>query len=124
MTEYSCGWISVATYYGATSTTVQWPLPLSLACVGPLAVLVGFSSSQKAQGIKLGPAKPTRLGKPSNRLHKDPANPTDAAARAEFVQITWQVAFDKEAKAGFVQMFTNSSWRRRSILVMFLLFAS
>jgi hypothetical protein len=58
------------------------------------------------------------------KLHRNPDDATDSAARAEFVQITRQVALDKETKAGFLQMFKKPSWRRRSILVMFLLFAS
>jgi hypothetical protein len=38
----SCAWISVGTYY-ATNLTLQWRLPLALACVGPLALLAGLS---------------------------------------------------------------------------------
>ena len=55
------------------------------------------------------------------KIHNDPNDPTDATARAEFVQITRQVDFDKEQKAGYVQMFVNPSWRNRSFLVMFLM---
>jgi len=35
-----------------------------------------------------------------------------------------QVEFDKENETGYIHMFTKPSWRRRSILVLFLMFAS
>ena len=38
---FSVAWVSVATYY-ATSETLQWRLPLALACVGPLGLLAGI----------------------------------------------------------------------------------
>lgn len=37
----SCAWISIGTYY-ATNLTVQWRVPLAMACVGPLALLIGL----------------------------------------------------------------------------------
>ncbi|KFY68508.1 hypothetical protein V496_01030 [Pseudogymnoascus sp. VKM F-4515 (FW-2607)] len=58
------------------------------------------------------------------RLHHDPSDPSQAAARAEFFQITEQVKFDKTQKAGYIEMFRKPSWRKRAILVMFLMFAS
>lgn len=55
------------------------------------------------------------------RLHHDDTDPTDAAAHAEMIQITRQVSFDKQQKAGYVEMFRKPSWRKRSVLVMFLM---
>jgi MFS family permease len=39
--QSSCAWVSVGTYY-AVNETVQWRMPLAIACVGPLAMLVGL----------------------------------------------------------------------------------
>lgn len=36
-----CAWISVGCYF-ATNSTVQWRMPLALACIGPLALLIGL----------------------------------------------------------------------------------
>ena len=58
------------------------------------------------------------------RLHRDPNDPTNAAAHAEFLQIRAQVEHDKEQKSGYIRMFTKPSWRRRSLLVLFIMFAS
>ncbi len=55
------------------------------------------------------------------KIHHDPTDPIDASARAEFIQITKQVEHDRKQKAGYIEMFTKPSWRRRSLLVMFLL---
>jgi hypothetical protein len=55
------------------------------------------------------------------KIHNDPTDPSNAAAHAEFVQITQQVAFDKQLNTGYVQMFVNPSWRKRSLLAMFIM---
>ena len=52
------------------------------------------------------------------RLHHDPDDPDDLAAHAEFLQIKYCVEQDRELKSGYREMFTQPSWRRRSILVM------
>ena len=54
------------------------------------------------------------------RLHHDPNDPTESAAHAEYTQIVRQVEFDKEAKATYWEMFRRPSWRRRSLLAMFI----
>lgn len=54
------------------------------------------------------------------RIHNDPSDPSNSFALAEFTQIVRQVEHDKEQKAGYIQMFVKPSWRRRSLLVMFL----
>ena len=57
------------------------------------------------------------------RLHRDPTDPGDSAAQAEFMQIQAQVEKDKEQKSGYIQMFTKPSWRKRSLLVLFIMYA-
>jgi hypothetical protein len=37
----SCAWISVGTYF-AVDQTLQWRMPLALACIGPLAMIIGL----------------------------------------------------------------------------------
>ena len=56
------------------------------------------------------------------RLHRDPTDPEDTAAQAEFMQIQAQVEKDKEQKSGYIQMFTKPSWRKRSLLVLFIMY--
>lgn len=43
-------------------------------------------------------------------------------ALAEFVQISQQVEHDKEMRAGYVDIFTKPSWRKRAILTLFLMY--
>lgn len=56
-----------------------------------------------------------------HRLHHDPHDGEDRAAHAEYTQIVLQVEHDKEAKAGFIQIFRRPTWRRRAFSVLFLL---
>ena len=54
------------------------------------------------------------------RLHQSATDPDDSFAHAELTQIVRQVEFDKENKVGYIDMFKKPSWRRRSILAMFI----
>jgi Sugar (and other) transporter len=54
------------------------------------------------------------------RIHRDPRDSTNSFADAEFIQIVKQIEHDKVQKAGYIQMFIRPSWRKRSVLVMFL----
>jgi hypothetical protein len=54
-------------------------------------------------------------------IHRDPADPEDDGARAEYTQIVRQTDYDKELGYGYVKMFTRPSWRRRTLLAMFLM---
>lgn len=58
------------------------------------------------------------------KIHHDPSDPDDAGARAEYTQIIKQVEFDKEESGGYIEMFTRPSWRKRSLLVFFIMFAT
>jgi len=47
----------------------------------------------------------------------------DLAAHAEYIQIKKQVVFNKETKSGYVQMLTIPSWKKRTLLEIFVIFA-
>jgi hypothetical protein len=56
-----------------------------------------------------------------SKLHHDPSDPLEDAARAEFTQIVQQVEFDKREDSSFIQMFKRPSWRRRTLSAMFIM---
>ncbi|KAH0847282.1 hypothetical protein AYO21_07328 [Fonsecaea monophora] len=116
-------WVSVATYY-AENATLQWRLPLALACVGPLGLLVGIYFVPESPRYLCWRGRHEEALQVIQRLHRDPDDPTDSSAQAEFIQIRAQVEKDKEQKSGYVRMFTKPSWRKRSLLVLFIMFAS
>lgn len=55
------------------------------------------------------------------KLHHNPQSASDAEAEAEFTQIQRQVEVDKEDEPTFYKIFKKPTWRRRAILVIFLL---
>ncbi len=64
--------------------------------------------------------KTTEAWEVIRRIHHDPTDPGDTAAHAEYTQIVRQVEFDKEQPGGYIEMFRKPSWRRRSLLAMFI----
>ena len=116
----SNSWISFGTAY-ATNLTLAWRLPLALACVGPLLLLIGLPFIPETPRYLSWLGKDDEAWAVIQKIHHDSQDPTDAVARVEFIQITRQVAHDKQRKPGYLQMLTQPSLRRRSLLVMFLL---
>lgn len=57
------------------------------------------------------------------RLHHDPNDPNEVAARSVLDQIARQVAYDKEQNAGYKHMIASPSLRKRTLLVIFLGYA-
>ncbi|KIX02609.1 uncharacterized protein Z518_08551 [Rhinocladiella mackenziei CBS 650.93] len=118
-----CAWISIGTYY-ATNLTVQWRVPLALACIGPLALLIGLPFIPESPRYLTLKGRTHEAWDVLQRIHHDPNDPEDSAAHAEYTQIVRQVEFDKEQEAGYLQMFKKPSWRRRSLLALFIQFAA
>ncbi|KIW67196.1 hypothetical protein, variant [Phialophora macrospora] len=116
-------WVSVGTYF-AKNETLQWRLPLALACVGPLGLLVGIWFVPESPRYLCWTGHHETALQVIRRLHRDSTDPEDSAAQAEFMQIQAQVEKDKEQKSGYIQMFTKPSWRKRSLLVLFIMYAS
>lgn len=52
------------------------------------------------------------------RIHHDPTDLQQAAARAEYTQIVKQVEHEREVNTGLIQIFKKPSWRKRALLVM------
>ncbi|KAF4219408.1 hypothetical protein CNMCM8980_003136 [Aspergillus fumigatiaffinis] len=119
---FVCAWISVGTYY-SVNETLRWRMPLALACVGPLAMIIGLPFIPESPRYLALAGRNDEAWEVVRTLHRDPTDFEDEAARAEFTQIIRQTDYDKELGYGYVKMFTRPSWRRRSLLAMFLMFA-
>ncbi|KAL4866582.1 general substrate transporter [Aspergillus spectabilis] len=119
---FVCAWVSVGTYY-AVNQTFQWRMPLALACIGPLAMILGLPLIPESPRYLALVGKKDEAWEVVRTIHRDPRDPEDEAARAEYTQIVRQIEFDKELGYGYLKMFTRPSWRRRTFLAMFLMFA-
>ncbi|GFF77997.1 probable metabolite transport protein CsbC [Aspergillus lentulus] len=119
---FVCAWISVGTYY-SVNETLRWRMPLALACVGPLAMIIGLPFIPESPRYLALAGRNDEAWEVVHTLHRDPTDFEDEAARAEFTQIIRQTDYDKELGYGYMKMFTRPSWRRRSLLAMFLMFA-
>ncbi|KAJ9610506.1 hypothetical protein H2200_005283 [Cladophialophora chaetospira] len=117
------GWIAIGCYH-ASNLTVAWRTPLALACIPPIALLIGLSFVPETPRFLVWKGRLEEAWTVTQKLHHDPADPHDESAHAEFTQIVRQVEFDKEMNVTFYQMFKKPSWRKRSLSAMFLTFAA
>ncbi|CAK7215420.1 hypothetical protein SCUCBS95973_002466 [Sporothrix curviconia] len=87
-------WISFGTHY-ATNETVQWRVPLALACVAPIAQAIGVWFIPESPRWLVLKDRKEDAWTVVRRLHHDPEDAEERNAQAEFTQICRQVAFDK-----------------------------
>ncbi|KAH8696454.1 general substrate transporter [Talaromyces proteolyticus] len=118
-----CAWVSVGTYY-AKDITLQWRLPLALACLGPLIILAGLPFIPESPRFLTMTGKTDKAWEVLRKIHHDKNDPEDLAAHAEYTQIMRQLEHDKEEETGYIKMFTKPSWRKRTLLAMFIQFAA
>ena len=119
----SSAWVGYGAYF-SSNLTLQWRLPLALSCLAPVFIVAGVWYLPESPRYLCWVGKSDEAWSIIQRLHHDPTDTSDAAAHAEFVQISRQVEFDKTMKAGYLEMFKRPSWRHRSLLVLFLMFAT
>ena len=119
---YSSGFTGYGAYF-STNLTLQWRLPLALSCLSPLLVLIGIYWLPESPRYLCWVGRNDEAWIILQRIHHDPADDTQSAARAEFVQICKQIEFDKEMSTGYIEIFRKPSWRRRALLVLFITFA-
>ena len=122
LTHSSSAWIGYGTYF-AKNLTVQWRMPLCLCPIAPILLLIFSFWLPESPRWLIWDGQNARAWEIIQKIHHDPTDNQDLAAHAEHIQIEKQVAYDKETKAGYVQMFTIPSWRKRTLLAILVIFA-
>jgi cyanate permease len=110
--------------YFAKNETVQWRLPLAISCVAPLGILIGIYWLPESPRFLSLVGRNEEALQVIKRIHHDPSDPHDSAAHAEYVQIVKQVDFERQQNSSYIQMFKKPSWRKRSLIALFLMFAT
>jgi Sugar (and other) transporter len=103
---------------------VQWRLPLALACLTPLITLAGVHWIPESPRYLAWVDRKEEAWEVLRKLHYDHDDPDELGAHAEFQQIVLQVNYDKKQKVTYFEMFRKPSWRKRSLLTIFLLYAT
>ena len=98
-------------------------MPLCLCLVTPLLLIAACFYIPESPRWLIFDGQLEKAWKVLQRLHHDPNDARDTAAHAEFIQVEKQVVYDKGIKSGYVQMFTNPTWRKRSLLAILVIFA-
>ncbi|KAK5550704.1 hypothetical protein LTR46_011295 [Exophiala xenobiotica] len=114
------GCLDLVGCYFAKNPTIQWRMPLALACVGPVVLLIGLLFVPESPRYYAWIGQKDKAWEVIQKIHHDATDLEDTAAHAELIQILRQVEHDKEAKTGFRVMFTTPSLRRRCFIAMYL----
>jgi len=101
-------------------------VPLALTCFSPILTLCGIYWVPESPRYLAWVDRKQECLKVLQKLHYDRNDPdNESAAIAEYQQVVLQVEHDKLQKVNYWKMFFGpASWRRRSLLAFFLLFAT
>ncbi|TVY33848.1 MFS glucose transporter, partial [Lachnellula occidentalis] len=116
-------WVGYAAYF-AKNVSVQWRLPLAISCLAPLVLLCGIYWMPESPRFLALVNRNEEAWAIIKKIHHDPTDVDDVAAHAEYTQICKQVELDKETEGGYIAMFSKPSWRKRSLLAVFIMFAT
>ncbi|KAK6382799.1 hypothetical protein LTS17_003468 [Exophiala oligosperma] len=112
-----CSWIAVGTYF-SKNLTLQWRLPLALAVAPAVIVLLATPFLPETPRYLVFRGRLDEAWALLQRIHHDPSDAQEAAAKAEYTQIVKQVEYEKEVNVGLIQIFKKPSWRKRALLAM------
>ena len=98
-------------------------MPLCLCPVAPLLLLIGCYWAPESPRWLIWNDRKDEAFEILRKLHHDPADSLNLAAKAEFIQIDKQVAFDIQTKHGYKEMIMIPSFRKRTLLAILLIFA-
>jgi hypothetical protein len=119
---HRASWVGFGSYH-AKNETVAWRMPLALACFSPALMLILLYWVPESPRFLCMRDRFDEAWELLRRIHHDPNDPTDASAHAEYTQIRKQLEFEKTAKTGYLQMFTKPTWRKRTLLAIFVSFS-
>ncbi|KAK6373981.1 hypothetical protein LTS17_007951 [Exophiala oligosperma] len=118
-----CNWIGFGFYFVNASGS-QWRVPLAIQCVPTVLLAAGVYFLPESPRWLINKDRHDDALKSLVRLHRSKADPDNVFAHREYLQIKEQHDEDERNQVTWSQMWTVPSYRRRSAVGFFIMFAS
>ena len=116
-------WVGFGCYF-SSNLTFGWRGPLAFTTVAPLVLAIACVWVPESPRWLLMKGRTEEAWAAVSRLHHDPNDPDEGGARAEFVQMKEQIAFEQTNPSGYLAILKSPSYRKRAFLACFVQFAA
>jgi hypothetical protein len=112
------GWVGFGFYFWKSGGLNTWRPPVALQCVWPLCLLVGLLFVPESPRWLVMQGRDAEAEAVLLKLHADPSDPNNDAAKAEFYQIQKQIAIDRTLGNSWMHIIKKPSYRKRALLAI------
>ena len=121
---YNCSaWVGFGCFF-SSNLTFGWRGPLAFTCVPPIILLVGCFWIPESPRWLIVKGRNEEAWEVLRKLHGDPGDAEEVAAREEFNQMKRQIEFEATHASGYLAIFRTPSYRKRAFLSCFIQYAA
>ncbi|KAF5566693.1 sugar transporter [Fusarium phyllophilum] len=111
----SSAWVGFGFYF-VNADGAQWRPPLAIQCLPPLILASGVYFIPESPRWLIDNDQHERAEAVLQRIYRDPSDPENHAAKAEFAQIRAQVELERRLPSSWASRFTVPHYRKRALI--------
>lgn len=112
------GWVGFGFFFWKNGSSNTWRPPIAIQMFWPLCLLIGLFFVPESPRWLVMQGRDAEAEAILLKLHADPNDPNNDAAKAEFYQIQKQIAIDKTLGSTWWHILKKPSYRKRALLAV------